>query len=58
MVHNRKNRSLVTESFIRDQKLIIIIVFSTHSYNALPRNARLKSTRYFNMKIPNKNWII
>lgn len=55
MVHNRKNRSLVTESFIRDRKLIIIIVFSTHSYNALPRNARLKSTRYFNMKIPNKN---
>ena len=45
---------IVTESFIRERKLNISLVFITQSYFAVPKNKRLNSTHYIVMKIPNK----
>ena len=46
--------SVVTELFIRREKLSISLIFITQSYFADPKNIRLNSTHYFIMKIPNK----
>ena len=54
MLSNKKLNPVVTELFIRGRKLNISIVFITQSYFAVPKNIRLKSTRYFTMKILNK----
>ena len=54
MLNNKKLNPIVTELFIRDEKLKISLVFSTQSYFVVPKDIRLKSTHYFIMKIPNK----
>ena len=54
MLCNKKLNLIVTELFIRGRKLNISLVFITQSYFAAPKNIKLNSTRYFIMKIPNK----
>ena len=51
---NRKKKlnPIVTELFIRGRK--VSIVFITQSYFKVPKDARLNSTHFFIMKIPNK----
>ena len=53
-INNKKLNSIVTELFIRGRKLNISIVFITQSYFKVPKDARLNSTHFFIMKIPNK----
>ena len=45
---------MVTELFIREQKLNISTVFIAQSYFWVPKNVGLNSTYYFIMKIPKK----
>ena len=54
MLSNKKLNPIVTKLFIRGRKLDISLVFITQSYFAVLENIRLNSTRYFIMKIPNK----
>ena len=54
MINNKKLKPIVTELFIREIKLNISIVFITQSYFKVPKDARLNSTHFFMMKIPNK----
>ena len=54
MINNKKLNPIVTELFIRGRKLNISIVFITQSYFKVPKDARLSSTHFFIMKIPNK----
>ena len=54
MINNNKLDSIVTELFIRGRKLNISIVFISQSYFKGPKDARLNSTHFFIMKIPNK----
>ena len=54
MLSNTKRNPVVTELFIRKQKLNISLVFIIQSYFAVPKNIRLNSTHYFVMKTPNK----
>ena len=50
MINNNKLNSIVTELFIRGEKLNISSVFITQSYFKVPKDVRLN----FIMKIPNK----
>ena len=54
MLGNKKINQIVTESFIRERKINISLVFITQSYFAVSKDIRLNSRRYFVMKIPNK----
>ena len=54
MINNKKLNSILAESFIRGRKLNISIVFITQSFFKVPKNARLSSTHFFIMNIPNK----
>ena len=54
MISNNKLNPIVTELFIRGRKLNIYIIFITQSYFKVPKDARLNSTHFFIMKIPNK----
>ena len=54
MNNNKKLNPVVTELFIRGRKLNISIVFIMQSYFKVPKDARLNSTHFFIMKIPNK----
>ena len=54
MLISKKLSSIVTELFIRSIKLNISFVFITQSYFAIPIDVTLNYTRYFIMKIPNK----
>ena len=54
MINNKKLNSIVTELFIRGRKLNISLVFITQSYFKVPKDARLNSTHFLIMKIPNK----
>ena len=54
MLSNKKLNPIVTEFFIRDRKLNISLASNTKSYFAVPKNIRINSRHYFNMKIPNK----
>ena len=54
MINNNKLNPVVTELFIRGRKLNISIAFITQSYFKVPKDVRLNSTHFFNMKIPNK----
>ena len=54
MINNTKLYLIVTELFIGGRKLNISIVFITQSYFKVPKDARLNSTHFFIMKIPNK----
>ena len=44
MIHNEKLNSVVTELFIRGQKLNISLVFITQSYFKVPKDVRLNTT--------------
>ena len=54
MINNKKLNSIVTELFIRGRKLNISLVFITQLYFKELKAARLNSTYFFIMKIPNK----
>ena len=54
MVNNKKLNPIVTELCIRGRKLNISIVFITQSYFKVPKEVRLNTTHFFNMKIPNE----
>ena len=54
MINNKKLNSILAELFIRGRKLNISIVFITQSFFKVPKNARLSSTHFFIMNIPNK----
>ena len=54
MIADKNLNPIVTELFIRGRKLNISLVFITQSYLTVPKNIRLNSTLYFNMKIRNK----
>ena len=54
IMNNKDFKAIVKELFIRCRKLNVSIVFITQSYFRTPKNARLNSTHYINMKIQNK----
>ena len=54
MINNKKLNSVITELFIRGRKLNISFAFITQSYFNVSKDARLNSTHFFIMKIPNK----
>ena len=54
MINNKKLNSIVTELFIRCRKLNISLVFISQSYFKVPKDARLNTTHFFIMKIPNR----
>ena len=54
VINNKKLNPVVTELFNRGRKLNISIVFITQSYFKVPKEARLSTTHFFVMKIPNK----
>ena len=51
---NKKFQSIIKELFIRCRKLNISFVFITQSYSSVPKDVRLNSTHYLNMKVNNK----
>ena len=51
---NKKFQTMIKELFIRCRKLNISLVFITQSYFSVPKDVRLKSTRYLIMTISNK----
>ena len=57
-INNEKLNPIVTELFIRDRKLNIFLVFFTQSYFKVPKDARLNSTHFFIIKIPNKRELL
>ena len=54
MKSNKKLSAIVTELFLRERKLNILLVFITQSYFKVPKTIRLNATHYFIMKISNK----
>ena len=54
MIHNKKQNSIVTESFIRGRKLNISLIFITQSYFKVPKDVKLNTTHFFIAKIPDK----
>ena len=54
MISNNKLNPIVTELFIGGRQLNFSIVFIRQSYFKVPKDVRLNSTHFFNMKIPNK----
>ena len=53
MIDNKKLNSVVTELFIKGEKLNISLVFITQLYFKVTEDVRLNSTHFFIMKIPN-----
>ena len=51
---NKKFQTMIKELFIRCRKLNISLVFITQSYFSVPKDVRLKSTRYLIMTISNR----
>ena len=54
MINNKKLNSIVAELFIRGRKLNISLAFIMQSYFQVPKDARLNTSHFFIMKIPNK----
>ena len=54
MINNKKLNSIITKLFIRGRQLNTSLVFITQSYFKVPKDVRLNSAHFFNMKIPNK----
>ena len=54
MIQNKKLNSIVTKLFIIGRKLVISLVFITHSYFKVPKEVRLNTTHFFIAKILNK----
>ena len=57
MLSNKKLNLIVTELLLKGKKPNISLVFITQSYFTVPKSVRQNSTRYFIMKIPNKQEI-
>ena len=51
---NEKIQAIINELFIRCRKTNISLVFITHSYFSVPKDARLYSSHYLIMKINKK----
>ena len=51
---NKKFQAIINELFIRCRKLNISLIFTTQSYFAVPKDARLNTTHHFIMKINDK----
>ena len=51
---NEKIQAIIDELFIRCRKINISLVFITHSYFSVPKDARLYSSHYLIMKINKK----
>ena len=47
LIQNKKQKSIVTELFIRARKLNIFLVFLTQSYFKVPKDVRLNTTHFF-----------
>ena len=54
MINNEKLNQVETELYIRGRKINISLVFITQSYFQLPKEARVITTQFFIMEIPNK----
>ena len=54
MLSHKKLNLIVKELFLRDRKLNISLVFTTHFFLAVPKDIRINSTHYFIMEIPYK----
>ena len=54
MINNKNLNSILSEMFIRGRKVNISLVFITQSYFKFPKDVRLNSDHFFDMKIPNK----
>ena len=54
MESNKKLSPIVTELFLRERKLNILLLFISESYFKVPKTKRLNATHYFIMKRPNK----
>ena len=57
MLNNKKLNLVLTKLYIRGTRKLNISVFIKQSYFAASKNIRLNSTKYFIMKIPNKQGI-
>ena len=54
MISNKNLHPVVTELFIRSQRLNISLIFVTQSYFPIPKDVRLNTTHFFIMKITEK----
>ena len=54
MGSNKKLSIIVTEFFLKERKLNILLVFISQSFFKVHKTIRLNETHYFIMKIPNK----
>ena len=54
MESNKKLSPIVTELFLRERKLIILLVFILQPYSKVHKTVRLNTRHNFIMKIPNK----
>ena len=54
IINNEELNPVVTELFIRGRKCNISLDFITWSYFKVPKEVRLNSTHFLNIKIPNK----
>ena len=54
IINKTKLNSIVAELFIRGRRINISLVFITQSYLKVPKDARINTTHFFIMKIPNK----
>ena len=58
MIINKKLNPIITELFIRGKKIIISIVFITHSCFKVSKEVILNTAHFFTMKVPNKRELI
>ena len=54
MISNKNLHPVVTELFIRSQRLNLSLIFVTQSYFPIPKDVRLNTTHFFIMKITEK----
>ena len=54
MISNKNLHPVVTELFIRSQRLNISLIFVTQSYFPIPKDVRLNTTHFFIRKITEK----
>ena len=54
MISNKNLHPVVTELFIKSQRLNISLIFVTQSYFPIPKDVRLNTTHFFIMKITEK----
>ena len=54
MDSNRKLSAIVTELFVKETKLNVLIVSILNSYFEVPKTIRINATHYFVMKILTK----